>query len=304
MRTAARVLLALVVLGAGPALGDVAGARETQAPSPPQVEVLDAGSQPREALRLAPPVGASEQSAMTVRFDVEQSGVSDTETKAPPIRTTISMVLQGVTPEGNLQITFSYPSFEVLRREGTSAGQRRTIERELAALSGLSGAMTMTPQGTIVDSTLDIPPDLDPALSQTLSQLENQLGVVTASFPQEEVGVGARWRTTSELTLNGINVRQVGEYRLEKRNGSTLELDVRATQTARRQTVDAPGGIELRVRSFKTTFRGSTTMDLTRLLPVSSRVRGSGDQNFRVRSGDESGELRQHLDLRVTLEPA
>jgi hypothetical protein len=304
MRTAARLFLALVVLGAGPSLGgEVAGARETQAPSPPAVEVLDPGAEPREALRLSPPAGTSEQSAMTMRLDLEQSGAAETSTKAPPIRATIAMVLQEVTPDGNLHVAFSYPSFEVLRREGTSAAERRTAERELEALSGLSGEMTMTPQGTVVDSTLEIPPDLDPALAQTLDQLENQLGVLAASFPQEEVGVGARWRTTSDLTLNGIDVRQIGEYRLEKRNGTTLGLDVRVTQTARRQTVDAPGGVTLRVRSFKTSFRGSTTMDLTRLLPVTSRVRGSGDQTFEVRARGESGELRQHLELRVTLEP-
>jgi hypothetical protein len=213
------------------------------------------------------------------------------------------MVLQDVTPDGNLHITFSYPSFEVLRRKGTSARERRTIERQLAGLNGLSGEMTMTTQGTVVDSKLDIPPDLDRSLAQTLDQLENQLGIVTASLPQEEVGVGARWRSTSELSLNGIDVRQVGEFRLEKRNDTTLELDVRGTQTARRQAVDATGGIELRIKRFKTTFRGSTTMDLNRLLPVSSRVRGSSDQTFGVRSGSESGELRQHTDFRVTLEP-
>jgi hypothetical protein len=300
-----RLLCAIALLTAAPALGGTAAvARGTQAPSPPRTEVLDPGAEPREALRLAPAVGASEQSAMTVRFDIEQSGVSDAETNAPPIRTAIAMVLQEVTPDGNLHVGFSYPSFEVLRRKGTSTAERRTIERELTVLNGLSGEMTMTAQGTVVDSTLDIPPGLDPALSQTLSQLENQLDVVTASFPPEDVGVGARWRTTSELTLNGIDIRQVGEFRLEKRNGTTLELEVRGTQTARRQTVDAPGGIELRVRSFKTTFRGSTTMDLTRLLPVSSRVRATGDQTFDVRSGDESGELRQHLDFRVALDPA
>jgi hypothetical protein len=303
-RTILPLLCAIALLTGGPALGGaVAVARETQAPRPPQIEVLDAGSQPREALRLAPPVGTSQQSAMTMRLDLERSGVSDATIKAPPIRATIAMVLQDVTPDGSLHITFSYPSFDVLRRKGTSARERRTIERGLAALNGLSGEMTMTTQGTVVDSTLDTPPDLDPAVAQTLSQLENQLGVVTASFPQEEVVVGARWRTTSELTLNGIDVRQVGEFRLEKRNGPTLGLDVRVTQNARRQAVDATGGIELRIKNFKTTFRGSTTMDLTSLLPVSSRVRGSGDQTFAVRSGSESGELHQHIDLRVTLEP-
>jgi hypothetical protein len=201
----ARLLLAITLLGGAPALtGTAASAREAQAPSPPEIEVLDQGSEPREALRRAVAVGTPERSAMTMRFDIEQSGVSEASVKAPPIRATIAMVPQDVTPNGDLHVNFSYPS---------------------------------------------------------------------------------------------------QEFRLEERDATTLELHVRGTQTARRQTVDAPSGVTLRVRSFKTTYRGSTTQDLTRLLPVSSRVRASGDQTFGVRAGDESGELRQHIEIDVTLEP-
>ena len=40
------------------------------------------------------------------------------------------------------------------------------------------------------------------------------------------------------LTINDIQTRQVFEYRLKKRTGTTLELDVRGTQSAEPQTVD------------------------------------------------------------------
>jgi hypothetical protein len=300
-RTISRSLLAIVLLSAGSAVAD---ARETQAPSATEIEVLDAGSEPREALRLAPRAGASERSAMTMRFDLEQSGISEASVKAPPIRATIATALQDVTPNGELHVTFSYPSFEVLREEGTSTADRRAIERQLATLNGLSGEMTLTARGAVVDSKLDIPPDLDPALAQTVDQLRDQLGVLSPALPQEVVGVGARWRGMSQLELNGIEARQVAEYHLEKRNATTIELGVRGTQTARRQGVDAPGGGMLHVKRFKTAFRGSTTMDLTRLLPVDGRVRARGDQTFDVRSGDERGELRQHIDVRVEIEGA
>ena len=304
MRGLPRLLAALLVLGAGPALGGaVAGARQTQAPSP-EIEVLDAGVEPREALRLAPAPGASEQAAMTLHLGIELSGESDRAVKTPPMRVTIAAALQDITPSGDLHATFSYPAFEALKGDGATARQRRELERALAGLSGLSGELTLTTRGALVDSKLDIPPDLDPNVRALLDQLRDQLRALTVPLPEPPVGVGARWRATTMLTINDIQTRQVFEYRLKKRTGTTLELDVRGTHTAKPQTVDSPGGVKLRVKSYKTTIRGATTVDLTHLLPVTSRSRASADQTFDVRTRGESGEVRQHLDIRVEVNPA
>jgi hypothetical protein len=292
------------VLGAGSTLGGaVAGARGTQAPSP-EVEVLDAGSAPREALRFSPAPGASERVAMTLHLGLELSGESDRTIKTPPLRATIAATLQDVTPSGDFHATFSYPSFEVLKGDGASARQRRETERALAGLSGLSGELTVTARGVLVDSKLDISPDLDPSVAALLVQLRDQFRDLTVPLPEPEIGVGARWRATTQLTLNGIEARQVYEYRLKERTGTTLDVDVRGTQTAKRQTVDSPGGVKLRVKSYKTKYRGEMTFDLTRLLPVGGDVRGNGDQTFDVRARGESGEVRQHIDLRVEVEGA
>lgn len=303
MRILLRSLLAVVMVGAFALGGEVADARPTQEQQTPTIEVLRDGSEPREALRLAPPAGASARVAMTMRLGIEQSGASDASLKAPPIRATIETTLQDTTAEGNFHAAFTYPSFDVLRGNGASASQRRSVESRLAAFDGLSGDLTVTPRGELVDSNLEIPPEADTQATQLLTQIGDQFRDLTIPLPETPVGVGARWRGTTQLRLNGIEARQVYEYRLKKRTGTTLELDVRGTQTARRQTVDS-GGVTLRVKSYKTTYRGTTTVDLTRLLPVESSVRGSGDQTFDVEAGDESGELRQHLDLRIDVEQA
>jgi Family of unknown function (DUF6263) len=304
MRILLRSLLAVVLVGAFALGGEVADARPTQEQQTPTVEVLRDGSEPREALRLAPPPGASARVAMTLRLGIEQSGASDASLKAPPIRATIDTTLQDTTAEGNFHAAFTYPSFDVLRGGGASASQRRSVERTLADFDGLSGDVTVTPRGELVDSNLEIPPDADTQATQLLTQIGDQFRDLTVPLPETPVGVGARWRATTQLRRNGIETRQVYEYRLKKRTGTTLELDVRGTQTARRQTISSPGGVTLRVKSYKTTIRGTTTVDLTGLLPVESSVRGSGDQTFDVEAGDESGELRQHLDLRIDVKQA
>ncbi len=307
-----RVLAVAVVLTAGPTLAvhtAVAGgvhAQTTPAPNP-AVEVLEPGKAPLEPLRLAPAAGASQRSAMTVTFAIQQSGVSSASVKPPPTKATVETTLQGVTPEGNLQISFSYPSFEVLKGGDASKSSRRRIEQAFAGLKGLSGQLTITPQGVLVDSALNVPPDIDPSVASLVTQLGDQLRTLAIPFPEAAVGVGARWRASTDLSLNGIEAHQVYEYTLKKRNGSKVELGVRGTQTADQQTVDLPNlpqGAQLQVENYKTTFRGQNSVDLTSLLPVAGEVRSSGNQTFGIASGSNSGTLKQHLSVHLVLKPA
>ena len=306
MRVALRVLVVAAVLGSTPVLaGEVAAAQS--GPPTPTVEVLSAGKAPREPLRLVPPAGATQRSTMTVDFAIQQSGVSSTSVNPPPVRATVETTLQGTTADGNLQVAFSYPSFDVLRGGDASASQRRRIKQAFTGLAGLSGQLTLTPQGVLVDSSLNVPPDLDPSVSSLVTQLGDQLRTLSIPFPADAVGVGARWRATTELSLNGIQAQQVYEYTLRKRTGSKLVIGVTGTQTAGRQTVELPNvasGARLEVQKFKTTFSGENTVELTNLLPTAGQVRSKGDQTFRIQAGNNSGTLSQRLTVRLVVKPA
>jgi hypothetical protein len=303
---ALRILLVAAVIASTPVLvGEVAAAQE-QLPTP-TVELIAPGRAPLEPIRLSPPTGAVQRSTMTVDFSIQQSGVSSARVKPPPVRATIETTLQGTTPDGNLQVTFSYPSFDLLRGGDASASERRRFKQAFAGLTGLSGQLTLTPQGVLVDSSLNVPPDLDPSVSSVVTQLGDQLRTLSIPFPAEAVGVGGRWRAMTDLSLNGIQARQVYEYTLKKRTGGTLVIGVTGTQTADRQTVDLPNvasGARLEVRKFKTTFRGENTVELASVLPTASQVRSNGDQTFRIQAGNNSGTLSQHLTVRLVVKPA
>ena len=306
MRVVLRVLVA-AVLGSAPVLAGEVAAAQTGQPPTPTVELLAPGRAPQESLRLAPPAGATQRSTMTVDFSVQQSGVSSANVNPPPVRATVETGLQGTTPDGNLQAAFSYPAFDVLRGGDASASQRRRMKQAFTGLTGLSGQLTLTPQGVLVDSSLNVPPDLDQSVSNLVTQLGDQLRSLSIPFPTEAVGVGGRWRATTELTLNGVKARQVYEYTLRKRAGGKLVIGVTGTQTAGRQTVELPtgqAGAKLEVRKFKTTFRGENTVELANLLPTAGQIRSAGDQTFRIQAGSKSGTLSQHLTIRVLLKPA
>jgi hypothetical protein len=144
-------------------------------------------------------------------------------------------------------------------------------------------------------------------VSSLVTQLGDQLRTLSIPFPAEPVGVGARWRATTQLTLNGIEATQVYEYKLKKRTGTKLVIGVTGTQTARRQTVELPdtaSGAQLEVRKFKSSFRGENTVELTSLLPTAGQVKSNGDQTFRIKAGSQSGTLTQQLTVRLVVKPA
>jgi hypothetical protein len=309
-RTPLRVLAVAAVLAAGLALAaQPAVARETQAtPSPtPTVEVLAPGKAPLEQLRLSPPVGTSQRSSMTVSFTTTQSGVAPASVKPAPIKARVDTTVQGTNPDGNFQVAFSYPSFEVLRGGDDTSAQRRKTKQALAPVTGLSGQMTLTPQGVLVDSSLNVPPGLDSSVSGVATQLGDQLRTRAIPLPDAPVGVGARWRATTDLSLSGIEARQVYEYTLKKRTGSKLEIEGKGTQTAGQQTVDLSGvvpGATADVTKYRTTVRGENTVQLTSAMPTAGQEQSTSNRTFRIKAGNNSGTLQQRLTVNLVLKPA
>jgi hypothetical protein len=306
MRAAFRVLIVACVLSAMPALTAPLAVAQDQGTAP-EIKVLSTGKAPREQLRLSPPVGSTQTAAMMFRQSIKQSGVSSGSVNVPPIRATLAATLPDTTPNGDLHVTFSYPSFEVLKGNGSTAAARRAVADALEGFQGLSGEMTVTTEGAVVDSSLAIPPGIDPSIADVLGQFRDQQRSLTAPLPEPAVGQGARWRVTTELTLRGIRVRQVYEYTLKKREGTRLELDVRGSQTAQPQSVGIPGqpaGVKIRVTKLNTKLRGAITYDLSQVMTTSGRIAGRGDQEFRVEAGSQKGTLRQHIDLEAAIKPA
>lgn len=305
MKAAFRALIALCVVGLAPVVVGPAAVAQSQG-STPEIKVLSVGKAPREPLRFTAQAGTMQTSTMTLNFSIEQSGLSTSSVKAPPVRATIAATLQQVTPDGNLVVAISYTSFEALPGGGVSKSTRQAVEAALSQLAGVTGQLTLTTSGALVDSHIDIPAGLDPSLSQILNQLGDQLRALTIPFPTPAVGRGARWQAATDLEVNGIRAHQVYEYTLVKRRGATLELSIRGTQTAKPQDVEVPNaapGIRLQLTRYRTTFRGTDTVDLNRMFPVKGNVQGSGNQTFRIEAGSEHGTLGQHIDVRVAVTP-
>ena len=237
---------------------------------------------------------------------IKQS-VDGTPTNAvdlPPTLFVLHATAGSVAPNGDAQISYSYSDIEVVDDGSLGTAERAQLEAAYAPLESVTGTGRLTPRNQVFDSTLAGTEGFDPAVAQAMSQVSDQVGSISVPFPAEAVGIGARWRGVSSARVGGIDVRQTYEYTLREREADRVVLDVEYTQTAPRQRAElpnVPSGTKVQITKFKISGTGSTTVGLSELMPIESRMHAAGVQVFSIRPTGERGTLTQKLTVDVTV---
>lgn len=284
----------LAVMAAGaPAPAQTDG--EGSGVADPTVEVLDPGDEPRAPLRYALVAGTSVTGTQSIDQyirQVDQDGFGSS-TRVPTIDLGLELDVQEVQPDGTARVTFGFTSVEATGNgSAASSDQARAIEIALADITDLTGETTTSSRGVVLDTSFDVPDDLPDLLRSIVEQYESQVASLTPPLPEEPLGVGARWRATTEAELNGIEFSQEFVYTIESVTGTQLELSVTAKQRAAPQEIDvpnAPRGTEFRLLSYRAKGTGTTTIDLAAPLPTESEVKLRVVN--RVRSEEHDGDV-------------
>ena len=272
-----------------------------------RVTLIDAGAAPRAPMRLALVEGEVARRDLTFQQTVEQSidGEPTGSVDVPPITMTLEQTVGSVAPDGVAELSYGYTAFAVADDASFEPADRAQFESALEPLMQVTGSSSITTRNQAVDADVDGLDGLDPTLARSLTQLTDQAGSLAVPFPKENVGAGARWRGVSTITVSGIETQQTYEYTLRERDGDTAVVGVSYVQTAKRQRAEIPGvpdDATVRVRRYRITGDGESTIDLTQSLPIASHMRASGRQVLFVRANGEAGELTQDLELSVEVE--
>jgi hypothetical protein len=268
-----------------------------------QVQLLDPGANPREVLRIAPNPAPTTRT-LTFSTQVTQSGASSATIGPLQMRTVVSTIAGVAGPNGTIRIPFMYGSFQLLDTSAGTPQQLDAIRTSLAQFQGFGGEYTLSSTGTVLSSRFNIPSTVNATVRGFLQQLSNQSGQLTVPLPTQAVGIGARWRGTTQLAAGGINFHQTYDYTLRSRDGSRVGLDVRYIQTAPRQQAKVPGlasGVTVEVTSVRVTGMGSNVLDLSQAVPLSGHLAAQGVEELRVRKGSQAETLNQSVQLGIDL---
>jgi hypothetical protein len=109
--------------------------------------------------------------------------------------------------------------------------------------------------------------EVDPTdTPQMVEQIRQTLRDLMAPFPDEEVGVGARWRKVSEIEASGVRLEQDETLTLAEIRGGRGVVEDEFTQTAPRQT-RPDAAADSGAPSMLATGRSQTRFDLAQIVP-------------------------------------
>ncbi|MGB8331167.1 MAG: hypothetical protein WCE62_13675 [Polyangiales bacterium] len=267
------------------------------------VRLLDAGAEPKAALRYKIAEGTTTKSNM----DFAVATLATTEDAAalsvvPGVRLHI---VSGPAMRTNKGVKFevNVAKAEPAIPQGLDPEIAEDLRQSAAILDDVGGTVEMNDRGVTLSASLNDKaknPDLPVRLLVMLVNARTTLSRV--ALPAEPVGLGARWEARKELTLYGFKVAQVDSYTLIERVGDEIKLNVTVTQTALPQTVDfAEEGTSIGVEEMVANARGEIILNLNAL---ESDAAAEGQARHRLTVTDADGtqkvEINRAFEIRMT----
>lgn len=288
------------------------GAREPliRSTTPPQVQLLNPGVEPRQQLRLKPAIDVKETTVMTVKMDMEvsASGRSSPAAKIPVSVMTFETKVTKIDPNGDIHYEFAYTNADITGDTGNIPSAARDAMRSaLKSMVGMKGSFIMDNRGFNKGGNFILPEGAGNNLKQMVGQMSKAIEQLASPLPAEAVGKGAKWRVSSSSDFSGLNVNDVATYELASWQDGVASLNVIIEQQANPQNItspELPPGTTLTLKSFASQGRGKVTVRLDRLNPFLSTVSVSSNSEMsaKVAGISEESKITTKMVMEMTLE--
>ncbi|NOY93062.1 MAG: hypothetical protein GXP55_17905 [Deltaproteobacteria bacterium] len=279
------------------------------APSPadpiPEITLLDAGAEPRRVLRYQIPEGATERIQVSQRVEttISLEGHRMGSPTALPIVTRVSFGPASITQSGGVITPFRVDAMELGRGEGMAEAAQRAAAAAVEPLVGTTGSLQTDARGRVIRSNIDVPPGVTPQMASTLENMRKAMVDAGVPFPEQAVGVGARWQVRKRIAQGGLQIETVATYTLQELTADGGRLDRLLSGSAPPQPFPAtPDGSTAELESLTLRGGGETRFSFTQLAsPSNSWV--EIDIQARIRSRGESHGMQTHMRQTVVIEP-
>jgi hypothetical protein len=219
---------------------------------------------------------------------------------APPVHIVVDVDPTGVGPDEDLRYAWRVVSAGTSPAPGTTAQVAEGMRAEVAAIEHLSGTGHVSSRGMGADVMID-PASLGDSggTGQMVEQVQQTLREVAAPFPEEEVGLGARWQKISQLAAKDARVTQTETFMLHDLKGNGGTLDDTLAQTAGGPRA-IPGAQE-RIESMLVSASAKTRFDQTRLVPQTRFESTTTMVLSGPTAGDKTGPVTMVLRVEILL---
>lgn len=270
----------------------------------PSTELLDAGHEPRRPLRFRL---AARSWTLVVTSDVDVSQDGDAGPVALDLPAVDQRVRLTTTPtsanSADLEVVFE--AVTAVPSPSLPEAERRALDTRLARLVGLRGKGRIDTRGRLVAMSYETPRGLDEDMRALVATLPAQLARLVAPVPDEAVGVGARWRSSSSVDLGGTTVPIRTVYELTDIDGDVVSYSSTSEGSVRDRELNLPGapaGTTFHLRELRSSGRGVGTFSL-HSFEVTADVSSSTTQEMTVTDPRGPVTVDQRTETHVVVAP-
>jgi hypothetical protein len=300
-RLSAVALLALLVPGAGGADQPA----EKPASDGPRVRLLAPGRAPLRTLRYQATKGQKGELSLGMTMSMEMSIAGQTlpATVMPEMRYGMEYLVTAVEPSGDIRYEFSFKDAKVVPGPNATPAVTEAMRGYMEKMTAMKGHVVVSSRGLVREADFVLPPDLDAQLRQFLDGMRQSLRQISAPFPEEAVGVGAKWETTLRATQNGLTLDQTSVSELTTLEEKGGRLAVTVTQNAEPQQMQPPNlppGARIDLSTFKSSGSGESVFDLRQLMPSRAEMKLHTEMEATIQMGQEKQPMAMKMDLGIT----
>ena len=221
----------------------------------PSLEVLEQGKSPRHLLRYKVQEGTTHELVMSMSMSM---GAGSTVT----VDLTIELTIVKVTAQGDITYEFRFTDV------GSEAGPLPGMDD----LIGMSGMFVVDSRGVHKSGAVRLADGASPQFKQMMTKFEESMQQLSCPFPQEEVGVGAKWKLGHKIKTPAFSLDQTTTFELVEFDGRRGRLKVSITQEADDEEMKLPNGMTVKLVELRSKGSGELEFDLSKPFPVNSHV--------------------------------
>lgn len=203
-----------------------ADASSRSAPTTSDVEVLATGSGERRLLEVEVEDGHVERTTASLRLTMDYGTGKVTLPITMPFTTTVT----GVEDDGfTADVVYGRAGVE---RGSLPEGTEPMVAQAMDLIEGTTAHVSYGRNGILRSSELELGAEAPDLVARVLDNLASQSFAVAVPLPDDEVGVGARWRAETTMQIGGVEAVVTSTYRLTEVSDDGYVVAVTAEQTA------------------------------------------------------------------------
>lgn len=273
----------------------------------PKVELLAAGAEPKRELRYVYKKGQKERIDLTTKTKLGMTMMGKTvdAPATPPISMIASLEVSSVDADGTAKRKLAVEKVKLIGATDTANPQAKELAQQLGSLERLRGRDEVDSRGVVRAIKMEFTGNNDPTLKQIADSMEQNFGQLGAPFPEEAVGVGAKWRVKTRLEQLGFRLDQTATYKLVALDGDKGKLEISIQQSAPAGKLALPGlppGAAADLEGMTGNGTGDVAFELGRTVP-SGTMETTADIHVKINMGGQAQSTSMKMTMNVSLKP-